>query len=102
MARSDLLLNLVRAGSLGDQVGFRRTVEAMIAEERGRQHHVVADRLAEHLSTRSHGTPGSPGSDAPVGSYDEQRPERLLGDLVLPEIVSSACAELVEEQHRGD
>ncbi len=50
MARSDLLLNLVRAGSVGDQVGFRRTVEAMIAEERERQHHVVADRLTEYLA----------------------------------------------------
>jgi AAA+ superfamily predicted ATPase len=102
MARSDLLLNLVRAGSLGDQVGFRRTVEAMIAEERERQHHVVADRLAEHLSTKAHGAPGMPGGDAPVGSYDERRPERLLGDLVLPEIVLHACAELVEEQQRAD
>jgi len=60
MARSDLLLNLVRAGSLGDQVGFRRTVEAMIAEERERQHHVVADRLAEYLAnkTRAAWSPG--------------------------------------------
>lgn len=50
MARSDLVLNLVRAGSLGDEVGFRRTVEAMIAEAREHQHHVVADRLAEYLA----------------------------------------------------
>jgi AAA+ superfamily predicted ATPase len=102
MARSDLLLNLVRAGSLGDQVGFRRTVEAMIAEERERQHHVVADRLSEYLSAKSNGASGAVGSDAPVGSYDERRPERVLGDLVLPAIVSSACAELVEEQQRAD
>jgi AAA+ superfamily predicted ATPase len=102
MARSDLLLNLVRAGSLGDQVGFRRTVEAMIAEERERQHHVVADRLSEYLSVKSSGASGAVGNDAPVGSYDERRPERVLGDLVLPAIVSSACAELVEEQQRAD
>jgi AAA+ superfamily predicted ATPase len=92
----------VRAGSLGDQVGFRRTVEAMIAEERERQHHVVADRLAEYLTAKSHGVAGGTGPDAPVGSYDERRPERVLADLVLPEIVSSACAELVEEQQRAD
>jgi AAA+ superfamily predicted ATPase len=102
MARSDLLLNLVRAGSLGDQVGFRRTVEAMIAEERERQHHVVADRLAEYLAPGARSTPGAPGAEAPTGSYDELRPERLLGDLVLPDIVSRACAELVEEQQRAD
>lgn len=99
MARADLLLNLVRAGSQGDQVGFRRTVEAMIAEERERQHHVVADRLAEHLSR-----PGSDGPrhDAPLGSYDERRPERMLSDLVLPDEVRGALQELVEEQQRAD
>ena len=101
MARSDLLLNLVRAGSLGDQVGFRRTVEAMIAEERERQHHVVADRLAEYLANKGDGARG-PSTDAPVGSYDERHPERVLADLVLPEVVSNACGELVEEQQRAD
>ena len=35
VARSDLLINLVKAGSGGDQVGFRRTLEALVAEERG-------------------------------------------------------------------
>ena len=102
MARSDLLLNLVRAGSLGDQVGFRRTVEAMIAEERERQHHVVADRLAEYLSPKGNGPPGSPTGDSGVGSYDERRPERVLSDLVLSSDVRSACEELVEEQQRAD
>lgn len=102
MARADLLLNLVRAGALGDQVGFRRTVEAMIAEERERQHHVIADRLAEHLSARGPGTSRSPAIDALVGSYDERRPERVLADLTLPEIVADGCKELVEEQHRAE
>jgi SpoVK/Ycf46/Vps4 family AAA+-type ATPase len=36
MARADLLLSLVRAGAKGDQRAFRRTVEAMVADERGR------------------------------------------------------------------
>ncbi|MGH7440707.1 MAG: AAA family ATPase, partial [Polyangiaceae bacterium] len=99
MARSDLLLNLVQAGAVGDQVGFRRTVEAMIAEERERQHHVVADRLAEYL--KGNGSRG-PTADAPLGSYDERRPERVLSDLVLPVSVATACAELVEEQQRAD
>src|SRR5581483_10254259 len=90
----------VRAGSLGDQVGFRRTVEAMIAEERERQHHVIADRLTEYISAKS--GPRAISTDAPLGSYDERRPERILADLVLPEVVSSACREIVEEQQRAD
>jgi hypothetical protein len=89
MARSDLLLSLVRAGSQGDQVGFRRTVEALIAEERERQHHVVADRLAEYLANKGSASRGL-STDAPVGSYDERRPERMLADLVLPQTVSAA------------
>lgn len=41
MARSDLILALVRAGANGDQTGFRRTVEALVAEERARKHEVL-------------------------------------------------------------
>lgn len=73
----------------------------MIAEERDRQHHVVADRLTEYLSARSQATHGPSGS-APVGSYDERVPERLLEDLLLPDSVATACGELVEEQRRAD
>lgn len=104
MARSDLILNLVRAGSMGDQVGFRRTVEAMIADERGRQHHVVADRLEEFLHAKSHGpTPmRSASADAPLGAFDERTPERILGDLILPPSVAGAMAEVAEEQHRAE
>lgn len=104
MARADLLLNLVRAGATGDQIGFRRTVEAMIADERGRQHHVVADRLEEHLRSKTNGvTPmRSSAPDAPVGAFDERHPDRLLADLILPPPVAAAMTELVEEQHRAD
>ncbi|MCG8404867.1 MAG: hypothetical protein MI923_06685 [Phycisphaerales bacterium] len=49
MARSDLLISLVKAGTAGDQVLFRKTVEAMIAEERAKKHNVLAARLAEQL-----------------------------------------------------
>ncbi len=46
MARSSLLLDLVRAGARGDQALFRKALEALVAEERAKQHHVLADRLA--------------------------------------------------------
>ncbi len=36
MARSDLLLSLVKAGIQGDRSLFRRTVDAIIAEERAK------------------------------------------------------------------
>jgi len=49
MARADLLLDIVRAGARGDQLLFRKSLEALVAEERAKQHHVLADRLASHL-----------------------------------------------------
>ena len=47
MARSDLLLSLVKSGVSGNQSLFRRTVEAIVAEERAKNHGVLADRLEE-------------------------------------------------------
>lgn len=101
MARTDLLINLVRAGAQGDQVGFRRTLEAMVAEERERQHHVVADRLSEFLHLKPREDGGRLG-DGSGGSVAEIHPQRQLADLVLPPIALSACRDLVEEQSRAD
>lgn len=107
MARADLLLDLVRAGARGDQVLFRKALEALVAEERGKQHHVLADRLAAHLQQNGSGGPTLPHPPTPrngIGSdlvFDAE-PHRRLEDLVLPETVTAACREIVEEQHRTD
>ncbi len=104
MARSDLLINLARAGAHGDHVTFRRTLEAIVADERGRQHTVVADRLADLLAqepAKGNGHAIS-GSGSGESMLHEVRPQRLLADLVLPDVVLSACGELVGEQRRAD
>ena len=49
MSRADLIVNLVRAGTQGDQGLFRSTVEAMAAEERAKHHYQLAERLEENL-----------------------------------------------------
>mgnify|MGYP006922425258 CR=1 FL=1 len=36
MARADLLCDLIKSGSTGDNVGFRRAAEAICAEERAK------------------------------------------------------------------
>jgi len=56
VARSDLLLNLIRAANHADVALIRRTVEALIADERAKQHNVFADRLAAALK-QTKGTP---------------------------------------------
>ncbi|MEE6179312.1 hypothetical protein SKC42_23335 [Mycobacterium sp. 050134] len=51
MARADLLLDLVDAERRGDRDRFRVLVEAVIAEERANQHHLLADRFSELITT---------------------------------------------------
>jgi SpoVK/Ycf46/Vps4 family AAA+-type ATPase len=108
VARADLLVDLVRSGATGDRRGFERATEAIIAEERAQQHKVVASQLAEALRQRSDHTADpvvSPiaGRGQPLdGLVYEIDPERRVADLVLPESVRRACAELVEEHHRRD
>ena len=107
MARSDLLVSLVRSGAAGDQSSFRRTVEALIAEERAKKHGVLAEELSEAIAqSRLPGLVASNGNGNHMkGSDDlvhEMVPERRLGDLILPPAVTSATTELVEEQHRAE
>lgn len=99
MARADLILSIVRAAQTGDDVALRRTVEALIAEERQKQHHVLAERLEEALQRNgsSDVVAGEPRAVAPVEVIS---PKRSLGDLFLPKTVRAACDELVEEQQR--
>ena len=54
MARSDLLLSLVEAAADGDELQFKRTVDAVIANERAKRHDVLADRLAAVYAKRQH------------------------------------------------
>jgi AAA+ superfamily predicted ATPase len=110
MARSDLLLNLVRAGMVGDQPLFRKTVEALIAEERGKKHDVLADRLTQflqpepsaprHLNGSLNGSAN--GLAKPSELWAERTPQRELSTLLLPEAVASECRELIEEHQRAD
>ncbi len=106
MARADLLLDLVRAGARGDQVLFRKALEALIAEERAKQHHILADRLAAHLQVS--GTNAFPlqgpskRNGLNVDLFYEISPERRLVDLLLPDVVNAAIRELIEEHNRSD
>ena len=43
MAQADTLVALVKAASSGDQPSFRKSTEALIQEERGKGHRILAD-----------------------------------------------------------
>ena len=105
VARSDLLVSLVQAGASGDSKELATTVEAIIAEERAKQHNILADRLLRAL--RSHGRGRRTGylaAEAGARARDymlEAVPQKRLEDLVLPELCERACRQLIEEQQRA-
>lgn len=107
MARSDLLISLVRSSAAGDKSAVRKAVEAIVAEERAKQHNVLADRLEGVLKSVNgngaiHLTRATQDVSARVKDFIlEVEPRRRLDDLVLPEITREAASQLVEEQHRA-
>jgi len=106
MARADLLIRIIRSGMQGDKIAFRKVAEAIIAEERSNQHGVLAEKLAEILSSapaeRSISN-GIPLVDQRMSSLvQEVMPQRRLSDLILPDGVRRICCGLVEEHHRAD
>lgn len=106
MPRADLIVNLVKAGSRGDQRLFRSTVEAMAAEERAKHHHQLAEKLEENLRE-----PKALAKQAEIvrtfdgghaGLLYEVEPRRELSSLFLEEATLGACNEIIEEQQRRD
>ncbi len=106
MARSDLLISLVRAALSGDQKNLKATIESIIAEERAKQHNVLADRLHRFL-----GLNGSANGarflqqDVDTRARDlihEVTPRKRIEDLVLAAVCRRSCDELIEEQSRAD
>ena len=105
MARSDLLVSLVRAGASGDSRELATTVEAIVAEERAKQHNILADRLERALRSNGKGGPSAHAApESAVRARDyvlETPPRKRLEDLFLSELCARACRELIEEQQRA-
>ena len=108
MARSDLIVDLVKASVSGDRESARVTAEAIAANERAKKHTVVAERIDRALTAppRSTGVgPSKPGSlrvrDG-SGGIQRRHPERSLTSLFLAKAIRNTCQELVEEQGRAE
>jgi SpoVK/Ycf46/Vps4 family AAA+-type ATPase len=106
MARSDLILSLVRAGAVGDKTMLRSTVEALVADERAKSHHIVADRLQRALQTVTVTPPALTTSQAPHGNgrdtIIELTPQIRFEDLVLTLPARVEGKQLIEEHVRAD
>lgn len=106
MARSDLLISLVRAGASGDREMLKSTAEALMADERAKNHHILADRLQRALSAVSVTAPSLSVSASAGGTGREAiieiEPRQRLDDLLLPLPVRENGRQLIEEHVRAD
>ncbi len=109
MARADLLCDLIKSGITGESLSFRKAAEAICAEERAKQHEVLAKKIEDILKTSSSQMqrkepPTQAFSISGNGSslFQEVVPERRLDQLFLSDVVKQSCNELVEEQMRAD
>jgi len=108
MAQADLLVDLIKNASNGDQLAFRRTAETLIQEEKSKGHRVLAERLVKSLQPGISAAGRLPptkmnGNAAPHKDLIyEITPERTLDSLVLPSVIREQIREVVEEQHRAE
>jgi SpoVK/Ycf46/Vps4 family AAA+-type ATPase len=107
MARSDLLVKLVKAGNAGDIHFFRKVVEALIAEEKSKQHHILANLLEQELKSEKPDAQSLSNIfitrpdqiDSFVSSFV---PKTSFEDLILDLKVESELKLAVTEHHRKD
>ena len=104
MARADLLISLVKATSKGDQVAVCRALDGIIAEEREKKHHVLADRLASIVRENGETVhrPGRVLNDGVEHLLYHRVPEQRLSEIILSPNNRVTIAQLVEEYHRAD
>jgi SpoVK/Ycf46/Vps4 family AAA+-type ATPase len=96
---------LVRAGAAGDKRLLKSAAEALVAEERAKKHHTLADRLQRALATVQVSAPAvlpsEPTSSGREAILDVQ-PRVQLDDLILPLPVREGGRQLIQEHIRAD
>ncbi len=110
MARADLLLNLIKHSLSGNKPMIRKIAEAIIAEERSKNHIILADKLdAELLRNTSDFTSGTNNTSNRVQNdfraeslFTEIHPQRRMDSLILPKDIVQICDQYIQEQYRVD
>jgi SpoVK/Ycf46/Vps4 family AAA+-type ATPase len=112
MANGKILRQLIKAGASGDSDAFRRASEAVIQDERQKQHHLLANDLEQMLYGEYLKPVKQSGrSVLPVPPVDKERglplldirqAQRPLEEMVLSESSNTAIEELLEEHRRAD
>ena len=113
MANGKLLRQLIRSGLDGDVGNFRAASEAVIAEERGKNHHLLANDLQKLLyGTQTEGklsqshmklASSMPANKDSGLSLLELRPTvREQRDIVLSDLAQSSLDEIIMEHNRAE
>lgn len=110
MARADLLLDLIKFSLNDNKPMTKKVIEAIIAEERSKNHTILANRLEDQLKKNYYNTElknnnieYSLNNDLkPDSLIKEVIPQRSLDSLILPNEVTQLCKQYIEEQHRVD
>lgn len=113
MANGKLLRQLIQSGLQNDSVGFRVASEAVIKEEREKNHHLLANDL-ERLLYGDKATAGSNGrklkgnsnlptnKDSGLALLEERAVVREEKDIILSDATRSAIDEILMEHNRAD
>jgi SpoVK/Ycf46/Vps4 family AAA+-type ATPase len=101
----------VKSGATGDKHTLGKIVDAIVAEERAKNHNIVADRIEKaYRSSNGNGNGkaaalmNAHSSESNARARDfiaEVTPRRRFEDLILPEVTMAAAQQLVEEQQRA-
>jgi SpoVK/Ycf46/Vps4 family AAA+-type ATPase len=107
MTRADLLCDVIRYGLNNDSARLREAAEAICAEERAIEHHVLAKKIEDMLrgstrnTVRDNLAPLSRLGDG-ASFVSEKIPDQKLSELLLSQSVVDICGELIEEHQRAD
>jgi SpoVK/Ycf46/Vps4 family AAA+-type ATPase len=108
MARADLLCDIIKYGLSNDSANVRKAAEAICAEERAKQHGVLANKIEDMLKMNNRTiTKDIPLNSIRNGNIEktyiiEKTPTKRLEHLILPDNVVDSCREVIEEQTRAE
>lgn len=112
MPRTDLVVELVRAGAAGDARRFKGAAERMISEERAKKNGGVAEKLVEALEAPATGALQRPlqlagstsrNTDIPhMPAVAERAAQRALSTVRLPAAARKLVSTLIQEQSRAN
>lgn len=105
VARTDMVVRLIKAANEGDSRLLRQTVEQIAAEERSKQHHIAADRLLAAMDVNHKRKLPATSTLSLSNELDlylrVSNPEIRFSDMVISRSNRESLENLVIEQSRG-